>query len=198
MPSIDLYVEVTSKTLVFGLSSGVPFRVPDLHTEDNYVFRVFPLRRRSYVSAPYFSFEGAAGYQVRIAIGTAGVINAYVDLTDVTDQNRGVTGPALSLDTTQINALADGAEQILEIKLFDGTNRFRVQQRVTIRKSVSLAASLIPVVNDTALGSNEAKGTYVTYELPPGKGLIFNSKTTGKRKLWYLEEDGEMRLIEIT
>jgi hypothetical protein len=198
MPAIDLYLDIDTKNLLQGLNRSVPFQLPDLHQEDRYVFNVYPVKRRSYAAAPYFSYIGANGWQAKLSIGTAGVINAFVDLITLTANSNGITGSALNLDTAAITALTDGAEQIFEVRLTDGVNPYRAQQRIKIRKSVYTSGALNPVQNDTALGSNEAKSTYVAKELGPGEGIIFNSEDGTQRRFLFLGNDGQIRWPALT
>jgi hypothetical protein len=38
----------------------------------------------------------------------------------------------------------------------------------------------------------------VPFVLPAGKGITFQSKTTGKKTLVYLHDDGELRYLKLT
>jgi len=198
MALLDLYFEVLSKTLVFSETNPRTFRLPDLNEEDKITIQFRALKKIRESVAPFFERISLASYDLQISVGSANSILASASSWTISDSNTLLTG-TLDLATAGISALADGTTKTFEIKLSSGgTEAWRGQFVVTIRKSVSIASSLNPVVNDTALGVNEADRTYMRKEGRAGEGWLVTSEDGLSRGLLYWHNDGSFRAEAVT
>lgn len=198
MAILSLYFDVQSKQLVFSEANPRTYRVPDLQEEDKIEIAFRALKRVRETVSPFFERLNLAAYSLEISVGSANSILANAASWTISDSNTLLTG-ILDLATAGISGLADGAVKTLEIKLSSGgTVTYRGQFSVTIRKSVSIAASLNPVVNDTALGVLEADRTYLRKEGRAGEGLLLTSDDGLARGLLYWHNDGSFRAEAVT
>ena len=197
MSLLSLFFDVTSKRLVNSLTNSGFFRLPPLYTEDTLDIELMVVKRSSYAKAPFFSVVDIANYALVISVGVAGTVRASQNVWTKNDANNLFSGQ-LPLDTAGINALANGTEQIFEIRLFDGTSYTRGQEICTINKSVALSGALAVVAGDTALGKIEASEIYMPYELPAGRGITLVSDDGNKKTLLYLDDDGTVRWVNLT
>lgn len=197
MSLLSLLFEVGSKRLVSSLTNSAPFLLPELNQEDSLTIDLSVVQRTNNITPPFFSYVDIANYALFIAVGTVGNVNASQNTWTKNTENTTFSG-VLPLNTNGINSLADGAQQIFEIRLFDGTSYFRCQQLVTIKKSIALSGALAVPADDTALGAAEAAQIYVPYEPAAGRGLTFTSPDGTKKQLLYLDNDGTPRWLNLT
>lgn len=197
MSLLSLFFDVSTKRLVSSLTNSAPYLLPDLNQEDSLTIDLSVVQRTGSITPPFFSYVDIANYALFIAVGTVGTVNASQNTWTKNTENTTFTG-VLPLDTTGINNLADGAQQIFEIRIFDGTSYFRGQQLVTVKKSLALTGALAVPAEFTALSAEEAAAIYVPYELPAGRGLTFTSADGTKKQLLYLDNDGTPRWIALT
>lgn len=193
MALLPIYFDTVTKGLVLSRTSGTPVSLPFLNQEDAIRIEFTAVKRIALIGTP-LEVIILTGYSLTISIGSAGTILAAANPGDFTinADNTVLTG-TLDLNTSGINALANGAEQTFEIKLSNATERYRGQFAVQIFKSVNLAASVQPVVNDTALGRLEALRTYMKKEGDAGEGFILTSQDGAKKSFQYLHNDGSLR-----
>lgn len=197
MALLDLYFELQNKRLVFSESNPRTFVLPDLYREDRFTINFRALKRVRSTSAPFFERVSLTSFALTIAIGTADTPLASASSWTASDNDTLLTG-TLDLQTAGINALADGASSIFEIKLSIGGEPYRGQFPVTIRKSVSTSGALNPVVNDTALGVLEADRTYLRKEMRAGEGILWQSADALQLAIEYLHNDGSHRFEAVT
>lgn len=197
MPFLTLYFDLASQQLVKGLNNSGQFALPDIHQEDSLAIDLSVVNRINFAAPPYFSLVNIANYSLQISIGTPGVVNASQNVWSTNSDNTVFSG-VLALNTAGINALADKASQTFEVRLLNLVNYYRGHARVTYRKSVALAGSLVAPPGDTALGKIEASEMYVPYELPDGRGLTFTSADGTKKQILYLDDDGTPRWLNLT
>ena len=197
MSLLSLFFEVGAKRLVSGLNSAGAILLPDLNQEDSLTIDLSVVQRTNNITPPFFSYVDIANYALFIAVGTVGSVNASQNTWTKNTDNTVFSG-VLPLNTSGINSLADGAQQIFEIRLFDGTSYFRCQQLVTVKKSIALSGALAVPADDTALGAAEASQIYVPYELPAGRGLTFTSPDGTKKQMLFLDNDNTPRWVDLS
>jgi hypothetical protein len=197
MAFLTLNFDLTSKCLVKSLNNSGLYLLPDIFQEDTLAIDLSVVQRISFVTPPFFSLVSLANYAMQISIGTAGTVNASQN-TWTTNGDNTVFSGVLALNTAGINALADGASQIFEVRLLNLTSYNRGQAPVTYRKSVALAGALSIPPTDTALGKTEAAELYMPYELPAGRGITLVSADGTKKLLRYLDNDGTPREVNLT
>lgn len=171
MALLSLNFDVQTGQLVFSETNPTPFTLPALHQEDGPTIEFRALKRIRQNASPFFERINFSGYDLLISVGTAGSILASSNTWTASDGNTLLTG-RLDLNTAGITGLADGAESILEVRLFDGTGYYRAQQTCRVKKSVALTSSLQAVVNDIALGKREASRTYIPQYRATGFTMI--------------------------
>jgi len=196
MAFLTLFFDTVNKHLVRSETNPGQFVLPEITQEDALDIELTPLKRISYVSAPFFQRHLTSGLALEISVGTAGVKNA----TQATwsEINNGATfSGSVDLDTAGIGALADGASQKFEIMLTGANGKYRGIFNVVYRKSVNLSASLNPVVNDTALGRLEAARRFVPQVMAPGQSIQWTTES-GRTFLMYFSNDGVMQTPEMT
>lgn len=193
MPSLlPLFFDVLNKRLVMSQTNPDPFLVPALYQEDSYVIDFTALLPTGNPFVPIYNRLNLAGYQLQISVGSAAVINASATVWIPNADNTVLTG-TLAMNTAGINGLADGASQLFEIRLFDGTNYNRGQQNVTIRKSVAVTGALIQPAQGTALSTDEAARVYARKEGRAAEAIILTSASGLKRCILYCHDDGSFR-----
>jgi hypothetical protein len=197
MSLLPLYFDVVSKQLVFSETNPRTFRLPDLNEEDKLGIEFRALKKVRESVAPFYERMSLAGAFLGIYVGSANAILASNESWTIGGSNDLLTG-TLDLATAGISALADGTTKTFEIKLVIGEARHRGDFSVTIRKSVSIAASLNPVVNDTALGTLEADRVYMRKEMRPGEGILLPSEDGLSRGFLYWHNDGSLRGEAVT
>lgn len=197
MVLLPLYFDVVSKTLVFSETNPRTFRLPDLYEEDKISIEFRALKRVRETVSPFFERVTLAGWSLEISVGSAGTILANATSWSISDSNTLLTG-TLDLATAGISALPSGTSKTFEIKLSTGGFPYRGQFDCTIYKSVSIASSLSPVVNDTALGVLEADRTYLRKEGRAGEGILLTSDDGLAKGLLYWHNDGSFRAEAVT
>lgn len=198
MAFLTLYFDLASQRLVNSLNNSGQFVLPDIHQEDSLAIDLSVVNRINFATPPYFSLVNIANYALQIAIGTPGVVNASQNVWTTNSENTVFSG-VVQLDTAGINALADGASQIFEVRLLNLTNYYRGHFSVRYRKSVAVVAgSLATPPGDTALGKIEASEMYMPYELPAGRGITLVSEDGLQKQLLYLDNDGTPRWVALT
>jgi hypothetical protein len=188
MSLLNPFFDVTSKRLVISLSNSGLFQLPDPYQEDQWSITLAPCYRISTTQAPFFAPFNIANFALAVYVGTIGTTNTQqINWTKTDDYHfEGV----LDFNTAEINALATGTQQIIEMRLSSATETYRLQQTVTYKKIVNPTGTLAVPVGDRALGAAEAAQIYVPYELPPGLGLTLVSPDGTKKNLLKTENDG--------
>jgi hypothetical protein len=194
---LPLYFETRSKKLVFSSTDATEVVLPEFHQEDTITLELYAQTRIAQWDGQLFERILLSGFSGYVAVGSANNVLASQNSFTSTDDGYGLIGN-LNLNTAGINALADGASSTFEIRLFNGTSYYRGQYAVTIRKSVALAAAIVTVPGDTALGALEAQRTYVRRIGAAGEGQEFTSPDGTKKVYMYLDNDGTMRYEPIT
>src|SRR6266576_5540825 len=116
MSFLTLFFDLASKRLGNSLTNSGQYQLPDIYQEDTLAIDLSVVQRINYVTPPYFSLVSLANYAMQISIGTAGVVNASQNVWTTNSDNTIFSG-ALALNTAGINALANGASQVFEIRL---------------------------------------------------------------------------------
>src|ERR1051325_11017712 len=140
MALLNLFFDVVSKRLVTSASKGGVFQMPDLFQEDALTIDLTVLQRTNVGDPATFAVVNIANYALLVAIGTAGNALA-VQATWTKNGDNSIFSGVLALNVAGINALADGAAQIFEVRIFDGTSYYRTQVPCVIRKSVALTGA---------------------------------------------------------
>lgn len=195
--TLPLNFDIVSKRLVFNELNPRVFQLPEFNEEDTFEIEFRALKRVRESVAPFFERVSLASYSLQISIGSANSILASATSWTISDGNTLLTG-TLDLATAGISALADNTTKTFEIKLSIGGSPYRGQATCVIRKSVSIAASLNPVVNDTAIGVLEVDRTYLRKEGRAGEGVLLTSDDGLARGLLYWHNDGSFRAEAVT
>jgi hypothetical protein len=197
MALLDLFYDVTANRLVISQTNAGAFTFPPLYQEDTPDLSLMVLKRNAIFATrnnPTYSVVNVGSYGLQVSIGSAGTILAAQD----TWANDGTTFTGtLALNTSGINSLADGAATKIEIRL-SGPSFYRTQLECKIYKSVALSGAVVPIPGDTPLGVKQAEASFVSYTIPPGKPILWQSKDGTKKTLQYLHDDGEMRFVKLT
>lgn len=197
MALLDLFFDLQTKRLVFSETNGRSATIPDLHREDSFTIAFRALKRLRTIGTPLFQRVNLAGYSLTISIGSADTPLAQASSFVLSDTDTLMTG-TLAMNTAGINALSDGASSLFEIKLSSGTEAYRGQFGVIIRKSVATSGSIVQVINDIALGVAEADRTYVRHEGRPGEAIILTSDDGLVKAILRVDNDGSCRFEPIT
>ena len=190
MPQLlPLYFEVREKILVFSETDPTPYTLPTLHQEDTLTIKIIAVQRQSLFETPLLQQISLAGFAAYVGIGSANSpLAAQATFTTATDDPDALVGD-LDLNTAGINALADGATSTFELRLTGPTTaRYRGQFTVTIKKSVALSGALSVIAGDTALGTLEARRTYVAKEGSAGDSVILTSPLGLKIRLAAMDD----------
>jgi hypothetical protein len=190
---LPLYLDLTSKRLVLNESNPRVYALPDFFTEDTLTIEFRALRRISETVPPFFTRVTLSSLTIGIGDASGPTLLASSSAFTLSDSNTLLTG-TLALNTAGINNLANAAQQIFEMRLFDGLYYYRAQTTCRILKSVFTVGALQPVAGDTALGTLAASRTYVPYEMPAGAGIIMQN-SNGVRCLIHLTEDSIPALV---
>jgi hypothetical protein len=189
---LPLNFVVNTKQLAFTERNPQVFTIPTLYQEDTLLIHFKALRQIAILGPTFLEKLPLAGYALQICVGLAGSIKANVNAFDVID-NYTVQG-SLSLATPDIEAAFGGASEVqlrFEIILKLGGVPYRGQWPVLVKKSVALAAALVPPPGDVALGALEAQRTYVPQN--DCTGFTMKNKAGTKRAIVYLDDDGMLR-----
>jgi hypothetical protein len=195
---LPLIFETQSGKLVFSDTDLSEVALKDLFQEDGLNIAFQAVKRINRVVSPLAQKISLSGYSLRVSVGVAG--NPYAQATpgDFTLSDDGyVYNGTLNLNTSEIDALADGAEAKFEIHLSSGSILHRGQYTVKIRKAVHTTGVLVPVATDRALGAQEADRTFVKKIMAAGDWIEWGT-AGGRRFAEYMHDDGTKRLEEIT
>ena len=197
MALLNLYFDLQTKRLVFSETNGRSAIIPDLYREDSFTIAFRALKRLRTIGTPLFERVNLAGYSLTISIGSADNALAQATSWTLSDSDTLMTG-TLNMPTAGINALADGASSLFEIKLSSGTEAYRGQFGVVIRKSVATSGAIVSVIADVALGVAEADRTYVRHEGRPGEAIVLTSDDGLVKAILRVDNDGSCRFERIT
>lgn len=189
---LPLFFCVSRKELV--LSDKRPDRIalPAFYQEDVIPIAFRAQKRISDYVDPVYQRLSLNGYALEIVIGAVGSPLARQNVWTASADGYELTGD-LSLVTTEMNAALAGVSQvttIFEVILSTASTKYRGQFPITIKKSVSLAGGLNPVVNDTGLGRLEADRLFARKEGKAGEGQILTSPDGTKQGFIYWGDDG--------
>ena len=173
MQILPLTLDVPNKTLVFSHTDATPYTIPTLNTEDTLDIRLQLVRRANLYKRPLFERISLSGKSMRVSLGTSGNELAGGNITTLSADGYELQGN-VSISTAGIAGLADGATTTFEIKGLD-TGYVHAGFTVTIRKSVSIAGSLVAPAGDTALGLLEANRIYVRKDGNVGDSIVLRS-----------------------
>ena len=190
MALLPLYLDAAKRTLVKGISDSATFGIGALTQEDTLILEVHLLKRVSYLLDPLYSQEALAGYSLTVSLGSANDPIAQQTSFSLSADGYSMTGN-LGMNTSGINALADNATTIFEVRFSVGGGYYSAQQIVSIKKAVALAGAVSDPPGDTGLGVNQATGMF----LPKNDVSAFTmlSQDASKRVLVYVHNDGSFR-----
>ena len=197
MALLDLYFDLQTKRLVFSETNARAVLLPEVYREDKFTIGFRGLKRVRTIGTPLFNRVTLTGYNLTISIGSADTPLAQASSWVLSDSDTLMTG-TLDLQTSGINALADGASSLFEIKLSSATEFYRAQFNITVRKSVATSGALNPVIADTALGVLDADRTYARKEGRAGEGIVLVSDDGLQRAILRVDNDGSCRFEPIT
>ena len=198
MALLNLFFELQTKRLVFSETNGRSIALPDLYREDSFSIDFRALQRIRTIGTPLFNRVNLSTYSLTISVGTAADTPlAQASSWVVSDSGTLMTG-TLNMSTAGINALADGTSALFEVKLSSGTEAYRGQFTVIIRKSLATSGSIVSVVSDIALGVSEADRTYVRHEGRAGEAIILTSDDGLQKAILRVDNDGSCRFEPIT
>lgn len=173
---------VNKKLLCFSEVDPAKILLPSFHQEDVVQIRFKALKHTSN-TRPFLEKLNLSGYALAIYVGTVGSIKASALAWTTVDNGYALDGE-LNLNTADINtALGSNSSVSLtfEIVLSVGTVKYRMTQEITVKKSVAIAGSLVPVAGDTALGSLEAARKYAP--LQDCEFMVWKDSVTGERMM---------------
>jgi hypothetical protein len=197
MSFLRLVNDLSSQRFVFGYNAPEDFTLPKLKQEDILYIAYQAVTPTSDLLAPH-RLLNLSGYSLTISIGTAGDPLAQQATFTPSADNFTLTG-SLSLNTSGIALLDDGASTILEAQLSLGSTAIhRTQQGVKIAKAINVAGALVAPAGDTALGRIEADRLFVRQRGDVGQGFILRSEDGTKEMICYLHNDGSFRTELIT
>lgn len=189
---VSLFLVTNEKRFVVSVTNQAPYVLPALNTEDGIPIQLSALKRISTSPSNPFERISLQGFSLFVSVGTAGTVLASQNVWSISSDGYSLAG-TVDLNTVGINALADGASVTFEARLSDGGPPWRVQQTVTIKKSVALSTAIVTPVTEAALGVLQAQRTYMRKEGLPGEGYILTSADGLKQEFNYLHNDGSHR-----
>lgn len=194
MGLLSIYFDTTNKKLVRGVSDDTVFQIPDQHQEDSPIIDLKVLKQVNWLFSPFYERIPLAGYALQISVGTAGSILASQNTFELSADGYMLNGE-LGLNTDGINALADGALVMFEVRLLSGTSYYRLTTEIRIRKSVALAASLSAPAEGTPLSKEEANALY--HAKAGLRSFVMQTSDGSRSALVYLNDDMTLRAEEI-
>lgn len=190
MPSLlQIIFDVVNGKLVRSSTSPDLYSIRDLYQEDAYTIDLIAVRPTG-KTVPYYEIISLSGYAPNVYVGPAGAPAATATGWTTSADGKTVTG-VLDMNTSGITTLltANSVTTIFEVKLSSGaSNTSRVQQNVTVRKSVGVVGSPSAPPGQLALGSTDADRLYLRKEGLPGDAITLTSPTTGKQWQIYVDD----------
>jgi len=197
MALLALYNDVSLLDFVQGLRDPDPAVLPTLKQEDILHIEYQALKPTQNPLAPY-SLVALTGYSLTISVGPVGAPVAQQSSFTLAADGYTLVG-SLSLNTAGFSALTDGSSTLFEATLMQGSTAvMRTQRTLTVRKSVYVAAALVPIAGDTALGRFEADRLYLRKDGANGEAWLSRSADGTKSNILYTHDDGSFRIEPIT
>lgn len=176
---------VNQKILCLSETNPAKILLPAFYQEETIGIRFKALKYISH-TFPFLQKLNLSGYALQISVGSAGSIKANAITWTPAENNTALEGD-LALNTADINTALGSNNEIqltFEINFKLAGLPYIAQFPITVKKRVALAAALVPVDGDSALGSLEAKRTYAPLNDCPG--IVMKDQITGERWFFYI------------